>query len=660
MSAGWWHNDKLEYRFYHHTRLLKFDDIKELQSILDKTTILVCHNAKFELMWIKAVGLKYDGYVADTMIREYILACGQKLSVSLEESCKRHNLTHKKSDLVDDYIKQGIGFDVIDPAIVEEYGLGDVQSTLELYHNQVTRLEQRKHLWPTVKLMEEFCVCLADIETNGIKIDIAELDRLEEAYKREQLALEADLEKMLFELMGDTPINLDSPEDLSKVIYSREVNDKHLWAQIFNIGSELRGSVRKSKRRRHLPTAAFIEYVTKYTDVVRKTQAVQCEACRGKGHFYRTKKDGNDFKRPTNCPLCTGSGVVYEPLKQIAGLRISPTNVYDTVEHGFVTDKDSLQKYIETGDPKSIRVRFLTAYRRRSQIDTYLNTFINGIRNGLKDNYILHPKFNQCVTATGRLSSSGPNFQNQPRGNTFPVRGSVISRFLGGSVLSGDFKQLEFRIAGALSGDEEIHKDVAEGKDVHSETAKWTKLSRTDSKPYTFAPIYGATDKGKAEHIAAYFIYFKKRYHQHYEWIAKIQNEILQNGGFFQLPSGREYFFPNTIRYSNGTISNSTIIANYPVQGFATADVAIMATIAVWRLFLEHKLKSLVMLQVHDDVTCDVYPGEEEIAAKLLKKGMESVKEDCKKRYNYDLTMPIEVEIKIGPNWLEQKEIEVD
>ena len=129
--------------FYHTSK--KFDVHKssqQVQDVLDATTLLVGHNIKFDLMWLWETGFTYDGAVYDTMIGEYMLLRGQKWGISLADCCERRNITLKKSQLVDDFLKQGKGFDVIPMETVEEYGLGDIISTRELYHEQ-TRLYKK-------------------------------------------------------------------------------------------------------------------------------------------------------------------------------------------------------------------------------------------------------------------------------------------------------------------------------------------------------------------------------------------------------------------------------------------------------------------------------------------------------------------------------------
>ena len=626
-----------------------------LQEVLNNTDLLVAHNIKFELMWMKSCGLKYNGHVMDTMIMGYVLARGQKHSVSLEELCIRYNAEHKKADLVDQYLKHNIGFEQIPWNVVEEYGYGDIISTKDLLWKLVDELDKAPHLWPTVNLMCEFTKTLCDIELNGIKIDITELDRLEEEYTKELNQLKADLQIIVKDVMGNTPINLDSPEHLSQVLFSRQVIDKAKWKEVFNIGTELRGSVNKPKRRPRISIPDFVKYIQLYTKPVYKTIANKCTNCDGIGYIQKVKKDGSNFKRRHYCSLCAGCGISYLETNQIAGFRFIPQGPNEVASGGFTTSGPIIER-LRLGAKGSAR-EFLDNIERANSITTYLSTFIGGIRKGLRQHDLLHPTFMQCVTATGRLSSRNPNFQNQPRTNTFPVRKCIISRFgPDGLILSGDAKQLEFRIAGELSGDKQIFEDVIGGLDVHAATAEWTKLSRQDSKPYTFAPVYGATDRGKPENIAAYFRYFQNRYsglfNAHKQW----QDRVLDTGSYI-LPSGREFIYPGTQRYFSGGVSNSTIIANYPVQAFATADLMVIFCINTWKLYNKYNLKSLVILEVHDDVTVDVYPGELQASAELMIEAFNSIPQECVERYEYILNMPLEIELKVGKNWMEQKEL---
>ena len=115
---------------------------------------------------------------------------------------------------------------------------------------------------------------------------------------------------------------------------------------------------------------------------------------------------------------------------------MNPQGVLDVSASGFSTDKTTLLRLLRAAIHKGNESAetFLRAAVRLNAVEVYLSSFVGGIARNVKPNGILHPKFNQCITRTTRLSSSDPNFQNQPRGNTFPVRRVVISRFDNGTI----------------------------------------------------------------------------------------------------------------------------------------------------------------------------------------------------------------------------------
>lgn len=657
VSLGWWtEKTGFQYRFYYHEELISSDDIHEFQDILDRTTCLLGHNIKFDYQWLRSCGLKYKGRLYDTMIREYILNKGQKLGVSLEDSCIRNNVTHKKSDLVEKYLKDKIGFDKIPIDIVREYGIGDLESTLDLYNNQLKRLEEQKHLWPTIDLSEEFCTVLTDIENDGIFIDETVLNDLEIKYRKEYNELGVKLKRLAQEAMGDYPVNLNSPEQLSQLLYSRKVKDKDTWKKIFNLGTEIRGSVVKNKYPPKMSSKEFVNVVQTYTEIIYKQEAKTCQDCAGSGRIEYSISPVNQLQpNLRKCKICGGSGICYVQINNIAGFKLLPEYPKNTAVGGFSTNKQTIEelKLKAKGSAKD----FLEVFTRYSAVDTYLNTFIEGIKKGLQNGKI-HTSFMQCVTATGRLSSRNPNFQNMPRGTTFEVKQAITSRFKGGIITEADAKQLEFRIAGELSGDQQIYDDVVAGVDVHANTAKATGLSRQDSKPHTFAPVYGAVATGKTVHIGAYYDFFKEHYKGLCEAHTRWAESVLLQSGLFKLPSGREYFYPNTKRFFNGGISNSTIIKNYPVQGHATGDLIPVWCIEAWKLVRERKLLSKLILTVHDSLIFDSPPEEKEIIIDVLHKSWyTATKIQPKLRWNYEYRMPLEIEIKQGKNWLEMKDV---
>ena len=106
-----------------------------------------------------------------------------------------------------------------------------------------------------------------------------------------------------------------------------------------------------------------------------------------------------------------------------------------------------------------------------------------------------------------------------------------------------------------------------------------------------------------------------------------------------------------------GGSTYGTQIKNYPVQGFATADIVPLACINIHKLMQEQKVKSLLVNTVHDSIVADVYPGEEDVMSKIFKQGTADVIPALKQYYNIDFNVPLDTELKIGYDWLNMKEV---
>jgi DNA polymerase I-like protein with 3'-5' exonuclease and polymerase domains len=224
----------------------------------------------------------------------------------------------------------------------------------------------------------------------------------------------------------------------------------------------------------------------------------------------------------------------------------------------------------------------------------------------------------------------------------------VESRFEGGSIIEGDYSQLEFRVAGFLAKDSQAYKDVTDGVDVHSYTASVIGCDRQTAKADTFKPLYGGTT-GTPEQ-QKYYRAFKEKYSEITDWHDKLQKDAVTTKRIV-LPSGRTYYFPDTKWTRYGTATNRTAICNYPVQGFATADILPCCLVT-----LEKKLKpykSLICNTVHDSIVIDCHPDEDDDVLEILKDCMLGAVDDLKQRYSIEYDMPIGIEIKKGNNWLD-------
>jgi len=175
-----------EYYFTNHSERVDEGCYHKIQNTLDKTTLLVGHNIKFDLMWLLESGFTYSGRVYDTMLGEYILNRGVRKSLTLDMCCRDRDIG-SKDDTIKEWMDRGISFDNIPVDIVEEYGRVDVAITRKLFDAQMADFKSPNHksLLTTAKMMNEFLIVLSDMERNGIKINLEEHTKVEKEYKAE-------------------------------------------------------------------------------------------------------------------------------------------------------------------------------------------------------------------------------------------------------------------------------------------------------------------------------------------------------------------------------------------------------------------------------------------------------------------------------------------
>ncbi len=272
----------------------------------------------------------------------------------------------------------------------------------------------------------------------------------------------------------------------------------------------------------------------------------------------------------------------------------------------------------------------------------------------------IHTSFNQCVTATGRLSSSDPNLQN------IPVRGEdgkeIRKAFVaepGCQFFSADYSQIELRVMAHLSGDEAMIRVFREGHDLHAATAATiykkdiadvTRDERTKSKRANFGIIYGITVFGLAERLdisrdeARQLIDgFFETFPQVHDYMERAKEEARRQGYVTTL-FGRRRYLPD-INSQNATVRGfaERNAINAPIQGTA-ADIIKVAMIRIHRRFQEEGLRSKMILQVHDELNFSVYPEEHERVEQIVLSEMQGALE---------LRVPLVADSGFGQNWLE-------
>ena len=629
----------------------------EFKKAIKEATYIVAHNAKFDLAWLREVGVECDNKVIDTMISEYVLNKGIRGKLSLDALSKKYNVI-RKENLLGNALSVGLNYSDMSEEDQRKYLYYDVMSTAEVFQKQqkIFRKSANKSLIPIRDLMCQFCSVLTDIERSGMAIDLNVLTQVDKEYEREQAQLNSYLNQKVRSLMGDLEVNLSSPEQLSQVIYSCKLVDKKSWKSLMNIGVDHRG---KPLPRPTMDLNSFREAVSSCFKRSKKVRSAKCPSCNGLGGYFKIKKDGTNFKKQTKCEVCTGKGTIYIDLEDRGGLNLPPRLSLASAG-GFKTDKNTLSMLLnEVTEPEA--KKFIESIVRLSAIETYRSAFIEGIRKGIKSDGLLHANFNQCITATGRLSSSSPNLQNMPKGRLFPVRKAFVSRFKGGELVEIDYSQLEFRVAGILATDEVVKREVESGFDVHAYTAQVLSdngepTERGAAKASTFRPLYGGTQGTTAQRT--YFKEFFNKYKGIFKWHEHLQNEAIQHQ-VVTTATGRQFSFPDCQRNFSGTATYKTQIVNYPVQSVATAEIVPLGVIILFNKLKELGLQSIVINTVHDSVLIDTHPDEVQIVKEVGPNCLLEAQQEAKRRFGLSDFIPLEVEMSIGKNWMEQESFNV-
>ena len=620
----------------------------EIQCMLDSTELLIMHNAQHDLMWLWECGFKYDGAIYDTMLAEYILDRGQRNAISLAACAERRNLAEQKEDYLSSCLKKGINTHETDLQKLCDYLRADLLVTGQLFLAQEADFAkpEAKSLDTVKRVTFNTCKTLTEIYMAGFRVDLQELEQVRKEYENEKAEIETRLQAQIRKLMGDTPINLGSPEQKSQVLFSRKVHDKKEWADLFEFTSTQK---------------EFQDAVAANSSPIYRTTAYTCPSCEGQGKIYRVKKDGTKFARANKCKDCNALGYKLKNSQQIAGLRFTAPSKKWVSANGFNTGKDELDVLSATAKNNRMdeALSFLVDLKRNNAITSYLHSFVKGIEKFTKPDGFLHVRLTQSVTATGRFSGRNPNMQNMPRGGTFPVKKVFVSRFDNGLIMEADFAQLEFRTAAFLAQDETAMEEIATGFDVHAYTAKvitdaGQATTRQEAKEHTFAPLFGATGYGRSKAEQAYYTHFIEKYKGIANWHSNLADEALR---FLKITnvSGRQYAFPDVTRRSSGTPTHFTKIKNYPVQGFATGDVVPVVLNEMHERL--RPLKSCLVNTVHDSMVVDVHPDEKNYVISLIHTLNEDLNLIIEETYGIKMNVPMLLEAKIGKNWLDTVDI---
>ncbi|MGB8454389.1 MAG: DNA polymerase I [Anaerocolumna sp.] len=322
---------------------------------------------------------------------------------------------------------------------------------------------------------------------------------------------------------------------------------------------------------------------------------------------------------------------------------------------GYSTSADILDKLVNEHPVVSM----ILEYR---QITKLKSTYADGLAVYIGDDERIHGKFHQTIAATGRISSTEPNLQNIPirmelgreiRKVFIPEEDYIF--------LDADYSQIELRVLAHMSGDERLIAAYREAQDIHRITASQvfhtpleevTSLQRSNAKAVNFGIVYGISSFGLGQGLnisrkeAEDYI---SRYFETYPRVKQYLDDLVLKGkenGYVTTYFGRRRPIPelNSSNFMQRSFGER-VAMNSPIQGTA-ADIIKIAMIRVNERLKDLKLRSRLILQIHDELLIETHKEEIKQVSSILKDEMQKAAR---------MSIPLEVEVKTGINWYEAK-----
>ncbi|MDQ0721524.1 DNA polymerase-1 [Paenibacillus sp. W4I10] len=324
---------------------------------------------------------------------------------------------------------------------------------------------------------------------------------------------------------------------------------------------------------------------------------------------------------------------------------------------GYSTDAEVLEKLAPYNDV----VKHILQYRQLAKLQS---TYVEGLLKEISDrDGKVHTYYRQTIAATGRLSSQFPNLQNIPirMEEGRKIRKVFVPSEPGWSILAADYSQIELRVLAHISDDERLKEAFVNDMDIHTKTASdvfGVKPEYVDgdmrrsAKAVNFGIVYGISDYGLSQNLhitrkeAAQFI---DQYFEVFQGVRRYMDDIVKEArqdGYVKTLLERRRYLPeiNASNFNLRSFAERTAM-NTPIQGTA-ADIIKLAMVQMDEALRERKLKSRMLLQVHDELVFEVPADELELMKELVPSVMEKALE---------LSVPLKAEVSFGDNWYEAK-----
>lgn len=576
-----------------------------LRSVCNNADIIVGHNIKFDLLYLYRDTNDILPRIWDTQLAAYILSGQRHLYASLDELTLEYVGKHAlKDDKIKEYWKKGIDTIHIPKDDLLNYLSGDVFNTNIIFEKQFKEAEDLDIL-PLMWTQMDALRATISMNKHGMRVNWEYVNDMRHYY--------ADLINKAVDKLKVLAPSLDyaSPKQISLYFFGGE------------------------------------EKVKERVD----------------DGFYKNGKAKTKLIEKT---------IVHSPI-------YAP--FADVGKSGYYGVDDAvLNKLSVTGDKVA---DLLLVLRNATKIK---ETYYEGLLGLQFPDGNIYPNLNHCSTKTGRLSATNPNLQNQT--DEGGVKKAYISRYgLDGHILELDYSQLEMIALAYVANDKQLIDDINAGRDMHRELYKEmygrypTDKERKPFKRFSFLLVYGGgattlmAQSGCDRATAKKFIdTFYKRYGgvklYHEKIVAEAEKNAVvsyseevanpQYKYYHKSATGRHYIFNKYVNeYKGGLSFSPTELKNWPIQGFATADVVPMSVGLLQRALEEAGIsdKALLVMTVHDSVVLDVPSELLYDTAVIAKNVLESAPSNLKRLFNIDFPCKLSVGIEAGINWQDKKEL---
>jgi DNA polymerase-1 len=601
--------NKKVFWFEHEEVMPTLRAIPDIQAVLDTYDVVIAHNWKFDMNVLRSYHLNFDKANLWCTMVGEYLLSGQEGSVSLK--------------LADTAERYGVGHKLDEVRVEWERGIDTrfidhekieryvlSDAELALYiYEHQAPIAEKKGMTRLIQLQSEYIKVLSDIETNGFKFDLDKAKEIIEDTDRQIAELEAEFKEMV----NEPYLNMASPQQRSAVLFGGPIK----------IG------------------------IPKWVIRTLKTKPES---------LYREIVEEHEYLHP---------GIGFSP----------PQGVKKTKTGYWPTDKGTLDQLSCGRNAKLKRAKELLF--DHSHLHKLKNTLLgqndNGLVNKVERDGLIHPTLNNTVTATGRLSSSNPNSQNLPRGNTSPIKKCITPRFDG--IYQIDLSQIEWRAAAWLSQDRVMIDEINAKVDQHIEAVvnpnlmglkfiskddPESKKNRDNAKVFNFRMIYGGSPYG-------FYLdpkmpdFSKKRWAQicngfddKYCGLKAQNDKFIQSQlttGMVQIPTGRFFKFQKSIYKEGYWQYNERQAKNYPVQGIAGGDMLPLLAVIIRRGLVKGGYRSKLILTVHDSLVFDFVADELEKLNKLCLTVAKNLPTYFEAYFGHKWNTRIDAESEVGPDY---------